>query len=173
VGTSRFYQMHLTIPGQMDVMGASIGLSGLVQIGFNRDIAWSHTVSTGKRFTLHELSLVPGQPTHYLVDGQPRAMQAKRVSYAVRGADGQLSEASQTVWYTHLGPILVMPRAGLNWTARNAYALQDANAGGLRSTETYLGLAQARSVADVQQALGNLGTSWVNTIAADRHGQAL
>jgi acyl-homoserine-lactone acylase len=37
VGTSRFYQMHLTIPGQMDVMGASIGWVSVVQIGFNKD----------------------------------------------------------------------------------------------------------------------------------------
>lgn len=173
VGTSRFYQMHLTIPGHMDVMGASIGWASVVQIGFNKDVAWSHTVSTGKRFTLHELALVPGQATHYLIDGKPEAMQSKTVRYAVRGADGQVQHKEHTVWNTRFGPVLVMPRAGLNWTAQVAYALKDANAGGLRSTDTYLNLARARSVADVQQALGNLGTAWVNTIAADRHGQAL
>ncbi|MGC4394611.1 penicillin acylase family protein [Hydrogenophaga sp. T2] len=172
VGPSRFYQMHLTVPGQFDVMGASIGLAALVQIGFNRDVAWSHTVSTGKRFTLHELALVPGQPTRYLLDGQPRDMVAKAVRYRVKGEDGQVSEKTHTVWNTHYGPVLAIPRAGLNWTAERAYALQDANAGGLRSTETYLGFARARSVDDLRQALGNLGTPWVNTIAADRHGQA-
>ncbi len=173
VGTSRFYQMHLTIPGQFDVMGASIGLSGVVQIGFNKDVAWSHTVSTGKRFTLHELTLEPGQPTQYLVDGQPRAMHPKTVTYRVKGADGQVATKTHTVWTTHFGPVLVMPRAGLNWTGQVAYTLKDANTGGLRSTETYLGFAQARSVADMEKALGNLGTSWVNTVAADRNGQVL
>jgi acyl-homoserine-lactone acylase len=173
VGTSRFYQMHLTIPGQMDVMGASIGWASVVQIGFNKDVAWSHTVSTGKRFTLHELALVPGQATHYLIDGKPEAMQSKTVRYAVRGADGQVQHKEHTAWHTRFGPVLVMPRAGLNWTAQVAYALKDANTGGLRSTDTYLNLARARNVADVQQALGNLGTAWVNTIAADRHGQAM
>lgn len=173
VGTSRFYQMHLTIPGQMDVMGASIGLSGVVQIGFNKDVAWSHTVSTGKRFTLHELALVPGQPTKYLVDNLLRSMQAKTVQYRVKGANGQVATKTHTVWNTHLGPVLVMPKAGLNWNGQVAYALQDANAGGLRSTETYLAFAKARRVEDLHQALGNLGTSWVNTIAADRHGHAL
>jgi acyl-homoserine-lactone acylase len=173
VGTSRFYQMHLTIPGQFDVMGASIGLSALVQIGFNKDVTWSHTVSTGKRFTLHELALVPGQPTQYLMDGQPRAMKSKTVTYRVKGADGQVTAKTHTIWTTHFGPVLVMPRAGLNWSAQAAYTLKDANAGGLRSTETYLGFAQARSVADMEKALGNLGTSWVNTLAADRHGQVM
>jgi acyl-homoserine-lactone acylase len=61
VGVNRFWQMHLTIPGKFDVMGASIGLP-LVQIGFNKDVAWSHTVSTGKRFTLHELHWCPANP---------------------------------------------------------------------------------------------------------------
>jgi acyl-homoserine-lactone acylase len=173
VGTSRFYQMHLTIPGQFDVMGASIGLSSVVQIGFNKDVAWSHTVSTGKRFTLHELALVPNQPTRYLVDGQPRDMTAKTVTYKVKGDDGQVTSKTHTVWTTHLGPVLAMPRAGLNWTGQVAYALQDANAGGLRATETYLGFAKATRVEDMRQALNNLGTSWVNTIAADRHGNTL
>lgn len=173
VGTSRFYQMHLTVPGQFDVMGASIGLSAVVQIGFNKDVAWSHTVSTGKRFTLHELALDAKDPTTYLVDGKAEKMRSKAVRYNVRQADGSLASQSQTVWTTRFGPVLVVPRAGLNWTAKTAYALQDANAGGLRSTETYLGFARARSVGDMRDALAGLGTSWVNTIAADRHGQAL
>ena len=173
VGTSRFYQMHLTIPGQFDVMGASIGLSSLVQIGFNKDVAWSHTVSTGKRFTLHELALVPGKPTQYLLDGQPRDIKAKTVTYKVKGDNGQLTDKTHTVWNSHFGPVLVMPRAGLNWSGQVAYTLQDANAGGLRSTETYLGFAKAQRVEDMEKALGNLGTSWVNTIAADRHGNTL
>ena len=42
----RFYEMHLTIPGQMDVMGVGIGTYSMVSIGFNKDVAWSHTVST-------------------------------------------------------------------------------------------------------------------------------
>ena len=173
VGTSRFYQMHLTVPGRMDVMGAAIGLTALVQIGFNKDVAWSHTVSTGKRFTLHELSLQAGDPTTYLVDGQPEKMRSQTVRYQVRGNDGQLVDKTLTLWHSRFGPIMVMPRAGLNWTDKVAYALQDANSGNLRGTETYLGFAQARSVQDLLKATQNLGTSWVNTIGVDRAGQAL
>ena len=56
-GPNRFYEMHLTIPGQMDVMGVGIGTYSMVSIGFNKDVAWSHTVSTGKRFTFYEVTL--------------------------------------------------------------------------------------------------------------------
>ena len=56
-GPNRFYEMHLTIPGQMDVMGVGIGTYSMVSIGFNKDVAWSPTVSTGKRFTFYEVPL--------------------------------------------------------------------------------------------------------------------
>ncbi len=172
-GVNRFWQMHLTVPGRMDVMGAATGHSPVVQIGFNKDVAWSHTVSTGKRFTLHELKLVAGDPTSYLVDGQPEKMRSRTVQIAVRGGDGQLTQKPLTLWSTRWGPLVVLPRAGLNWTPAVAYALQDANAGNARSTDTWLGFATATSTLDLRKALGNLGLPWVNTIAADRQGNAL
>lgn len=173
VGANRFWQLHATVPGQLDVMGASLGHTAIVQIGFNKDVAWSHTVSTGKRFTLHELQLVPGDPTRYLLDGQPRPMASRPVSITVRSADGSLQQRTQTLWSTHWGPLIVMPRAGLNWTAERAYALQDANTGNVRSTDAWLAINRARSLGEMRQALAGLGIPWVNTIAADRHGDAM
>lgn len=172
-GVNRFWQVHLTVPGEIDVMGVAIGTSAAVVIGFNNDVAWSHTVSTGKRFTLHELSLVPGDPTSYLVDGQPQKMRSRQVSRLVKGADGTFTVKLHTVWSTRWGPVIVLPRAGLAWTAQRAYALQDANSNNMRATETVLGFGTAKSVQDMQQALRGLGTAWVNTIAADRHGNAM
>lgn len=172
-GVNRFWQMHLTVPGELDVMGASIGLTALVQIGFNKDVAWSHTVSTGKRFTLHELTLSASDPTRYLVDGQPEAMTPKTVSIQSRAADGSLATRQHTVWMTRYGPVIALQRAGLNWTPRNAYALKDANSSNTRSGAAWLGFARATSVADMRTAMRGLGIPWVNTIAADRHGNAL
>lgn len=59
-GVQRFYEFHTTIPGKLDVMGAGQQGQPFVNIGFNKDVAWSHTVSTAKRFTLYQLSLVKG-----------------------------------------------------------------------------------------------------------------
>ena len=174
-GVNRFWQMHLTLPGRngFDVMGASVGHSPVVQIGFNRDVAWSHTVSTGKRFTLHELALKPGEPTTYLVDGQPEPMRARTLRIAVRQPDGTYAERTHTWWSTRWGPVVVVPRAGLNWTAAKAYALQDANTRNVRASDTWLGFSRATRVQDLQQSMRNLGLPWVNTVAADRHGQTL
>ena len=58
-GELRFWESHLMIPGEVNVYGAALtGLPG-VQIGFNDAIAWSHTVSSGHRFTLYRYDLDP------------------------------------------------------------------------------------------------------------------
>ena len=172
-GVNRFWQVHLTIPGSLDVMGVGIGSFPGVTIGFNKDVAWSHTVSTGKRFTLHELTLVAGDPTSYLVDGQPVKMTSRVVTAPVPGADGTMQTRSQTLWSTRWGPVVVIPRAGLNWTDKTAYALKDANLGNVRASETALGFGRARSVQEMREAMNNIGTPWVNTLAVDRQGNAM
>lgn len=172
-GPNRFYEMHLTIPGRMDVMGVGIGTYPMVSIGFNKDVAWSHTVSTGKRFTLYELALVPGEPTSYLVDGKPEKMVARQVKAQVRNPDGTLQTREQTVWTSRWGPLVVVPRAGLTWNGKSAYALRDANTGNTRMMDAALAFARASKVDDLHRAHASLGLPWVNTLAADRQGRAM
>ncbi len=69
-GSERWYELHLTIPGKLDAIGAALQGAPVVNIGFNRHVAFSHTVSTARRFTPYELELEAGDPSSYLVDGQ-------------------------------------------------------------------------------------------------------
>ena len=172
-GTNRFWQMHLTIPGQLDVMGATGGLSPVVSIGFNKDVAWTHTVSTGKRFTLYELKLDPADPTVYWVDGQPKKMVARTVVLPDASTGGSGAPAQHTFYATDWGPVISLPRAGLGWTAQKAYAIRDANTLNVRSAESWMKMALARNVAELRAAMGNQGMPWINTIAADRDGNAM
>ncbi len=172
-GVNRFWQMHLTIPKKLDVMGAAIGHFPLVQIGFNRDVAWTHTVSASVRFTIHELELVPGDPTQYMLDGRRTAMTPHTVRYRVRNGEGELATRERTVWTTQFGPVIEIDDAGLGWGTSHAYALKDANARNLRAFDIWLGLNRAEDVGDMRTALGFLGVPWVNTMAADRNGDAL
>lgn len=172
-GTNRFWEMHLTIPGQLDVMGATGGLSPVVSIGFNKDVAWTHTVSTGKRFTLYELKLDPSDPTVYWVDGQPRRMIATTVVLPAASTGGTGEPARHVFYTTDWGPVISLPRAGLGWTMQRAYALRDANTLNVRSAESWMKMARARNVAELREAMGNQGMPWINTIAADRDGNAM
>jgi acyl-homoserine-lactone acylase len=171
-GNNRFWQVHLTIPGALDVMGVSGNMSPLVVIGFNHDVAWTHTVSTGKRFTLYELKLDPADPTVYLVDGERRQMTSKTVALPADASVGA-SAISKVFYSSEWGPIISIPRAGLGWTSAHAYALRDANSLNPRAGDAWMRMARARDVAELRAAMGNQGIPWVNTIAADRNGDAM
>jgi len=108
-----------------------------------------------------------------LVDGQPLKMTSRQIGIEARAADGGLQRKTQTVWATRWGPVVVLPRAGLNWTASTACTLQDANVGNVRATDTALGFGRAHSVQEMHAAMRNLGTPWVNTLAVDRAGNAM
>ena len=166
-GSQRFYQSHLTIPGKLDVAGASLFGVPLVLIGHTRTLAWSHTVSTARRFTPFEVKLVPGDPTAYLYDGQVRRMQAERVSVEGFG--------TRTLYSTHHGPVFVS-LLGLPlfpWTPATATALGDANATNFRYLNHFFEVNRAGSVRDLDAILRLYqGIPWVNTIAADSRGQA-
>jgi acyl-homoserine-lactone acylase len=175
VDTERFYQAQLTIPGRFNVSGASLFGVPLVLIGHNSDIAWSHTVSTAFRFTPYQLTLVPGDPTSYLVDGTPTKMQQRSVKVTVKNAAGKLTTVAHTTYWTRYGPvfnsILGIP---LPWTAATAFTIRDANADNFRVFNHFLETDRATSVAAELAILKRYeGIPWVNTIVADRAGHAM
>ncbi|WP_227496615.1 penicillin acylase family protein [Massilia litorea] len=172
----RFYQAHLTVPGDYDAMGVIIGGIPAIVIGFNRDIAWSHTVTTALHFTTFRLALDPADAsgTTYLYDGAPVKMRAKTVSVDLLQADGTLSKRSKTFWFSQQGAVIVKPEAGMTWTASNAYVLADPNRNNTRMLEQWLGIGRASNVQAIKSSLDKtVGLPWVNTLAADRDGSVL
>lgn len=168
-GPERFWEFQVTIPGKLDVIGGSLLGLPIINIGHTRGVAWSHTVSTAYRFTPFELTLVPGDPTSYLVDGKPEKMTTQTVKVPL--PDGQ--EASHTFYFSRYGPIMAFADAFMFWTPLNAYALGDANADNLRILDTFLAMNRAQSVEDIRKAQQRWqAIPWVNTIAADRAGNA-
>jgi acyl-homoserine-lactone acylase len=171
-GIERFYAVHLTIPGRYDVMGASIYGFPLVNIGFNRNIAWSHTVSTARRFVLRELAIVPTKPTSYVYDGKVVDMKPETVTVDVRQADGSVLPSSHTFWMTQFGPVLV-PAAVAAWSPVRAYVLTDINLENARAFRQYREMGTARNMTEFAAVLRrHAGLPWVNTIAADSAGNA-
>jgi acyl-homoserine-lactone acylase len=172
-GPDRFYQMHLTIPGKLDVMGGSLAGVPVVNIGFNNRVAWSHTVSTAFRFTIFELKLVAGDPTSYWFDGEKRKMTSKTATVQVLQPDGSLKNISRTLWRTHFGQMITSDALRMVWGTTFAYTIRDANAENSRFIEQWWRINQAKSVAGIKRALEqNVAVPWVNTIAADAAGNA-
>lgn len=171
-GSSRFHMAHLTIPGEYDVMGVGLVSTPFLVIGFNKDVAWSHTVSTALRFTLYELTLDPDNPLAYRYGDEMRKLTPRTVTIEVRQPDGSIVSEQRTTYDSHFGPML--EDEGLPWTRERAYAIRDSNLDNNRALEQYLKLGRAKTVEEMVNALEtSQGVAWVNTIAADRHGKAL
>ncbi|KRP66765.1 acylase [Pseudomonas orientalis] len=173
VGGMRFYQMHLTIPGQLDVMGAALPGLPVVNIGFNQHVAWTHTVDTSKHFTLYRLTLDPKDSTRYLLDGKSLPLDKTTLTVQAKQADGSLKDVAHTVYSSQFGPIVQWP-GKLDWDSHYAYSLRDANLGNDRVLQQWYAMNRAGSLDELQSSVHTLqGIPWVNTLAADDQGQSL
>ncbi|MDG4859737.1 penicillin acylase family protein [Streptomyces sp. T-3] len=165
-GNSRFYQVQLTIPGTLDVAGAGLAGTPVVEIGHNKSLAWTHTASNAQHASLYQLKLTPGDPTSYLVDGKAEPMKRRTVPVTVRGKDGKPTTVHRTQYTSRFGPLL-----SSGWTSKTAYAIRDANADNLRSMNTWLAMGKADDLAQLRAAQDTYqGIPWVYTFAADTSG---
>jgi len=173
VGGMRFYQMHLTIPGKLDVMGAALPGLPMINIGFNQHLAWTHTVDSSKHFTLYRLQLDPKDPTRYLLDGKSLPLDKQTVTVQVKQADGQVVPVSRDVYSSQFGPIVQWP-GKLDWDHQYAYSLRDANLDNDRVLTQWYAMNQASSLKALQDSVHKIqGIPWVNTLAVDDKGQTL
>lgn len=178
-GVQRFYEFHLTMPGELDVMGVGQQGQPFPNIGFNKDVAWSHTVSTAKRFTLYQLSLVNGNPMKYNYknsDGVIEQRDIEQVPVTIQLPDNQT--LIRPIYLSQYGPMLA---ANLlngqlpTWGGNNlAFTIRDAASENPRALNQWRSMNQAKSVEDlVDRMQDTLGLGFVNTIATDRYGKAL
>ncbi|MEB0046786.1 MULTISPECIES: acylase [unclassified Pseudomonas] len=173
VGGMRFYQMHLTIPGKLDVMGAALPGLPMINIGFNQHVAWTHTVDTSKHFTLYRLQLDPKDSTRYLLDGKSLPLDKQTLTVDVKQPDGQIRSVSHVVFSSQFGPIVQWP-GKLDWDTHYAYSLRDANLENDRVLQQWYAMNRAESLKDLQSSVQRIqGIPWVNTLAADDQGQTL
>lgn len=169
-GPARFHMIHTTIPGVVNTMGASLLAGNFIAIGFNENIAWTHTVSTAMRFTLYELELNPNDPMQYRYGEAFRDIEPHEVAVPIWQGDGGTRKKQRTIHMTHYGPVLISEQ--LPWTGEKVYAIRDAILDNDAAMPTYEALQTATSVADIEAAISKQGIFFVNTIAADHHGKA-
>lgn len=171
-GELRFFESHITVPGVINSYGVSLLGSAVSNIGFNENVAWTHTVSSASRMTFYRLSLSNQDPTQYRYNGRLRQMESEEYTIQVRGEDGTISPLSRTLWRTHWGPIVSTEEVG--WGNRVAISFRDANAANTALIPQFLGMGNAENLADFEEVHRSVhGIPWVNTIASDSEGNAL
>jgi len=178
-GVQRFYEFHLTLPGELDVMGSAQQGQPFINIGFNKDVAWSHTVSTAKRFTLYQLSLVNGNPMKYNYQNSEGVFEQRdieQIDVTIQLPNNQT--LVRPIYLSQYGPMLNVKALNgqlPNWGDNNlAYTIRDAASENPRALNQWRSMNKATSVEDlVDRMQDTLGLGFVNTIATDRYGKAL
>jgi len=177
-GDGSFYQVRLTLPGEYDVAGAALQGLPWVGIGFNSDLAWTHTTSFATRFTLYELELNPLDLMQYRYDGEWRDITTEEVAIQAQLEDGLLEERTHTFYRSHFGPIVNLKEISplfRTWPLANGsvLALRDANTSRAGAFfEQYRRMGQAEDMDDFTEALKSIATPVFHTLAADRDGEA-
>lgn len=97
-------EAEYTMPG-VHVYGAAVIGAPVIQIGFNDNLGWSHTVNTQDGEDLYELTL---SGNGYLFDGRVRPFDESIHVIKVRSTDGSMVD--DTVHYRHSaqGPVVTM-----------------------------------------------------------------
>jgi len=158
---SIWYEVHVVVPGTLDVYGVTIPGSPGVVIGFTRDVAWSLT-NTGADVLDYYRETVDDQqhPRRYLLDENWKELERREEVY--RGKGGQVLRVD-TVLYSHRGPLQRMNRewVSMRWTVNEPSDLVTAffDAQRARSAAEFLDVFARDYFAPAQ-----------NVIVADRSG---
>jgi acyl-homoserine-lactone acylase len=173
-GNLRFWQFHITIPDHLNVMGGSLtGVPGVVNIGFNENVAWTHTFSSAEHFVIYQLTLNPGDPAQMsqVIDGTIRLITAKEIVIDVAVAPGQTIKLAKMTYATHHGPMVVVP-GNFEWgPGGNAFAIKDANLGNVDIIDHWLAMNLAGNIDEFKQAFKDFdGVIFNNTMSADSEG---
>ncbi len=177
-GSGRWYEIHLTIPGVYDAAGAALQGLPWVGIGFNSDVAWTHTVSQASRFTFYLLDLDPSNPLRYRYDDGSRDITSDTIQIQVKHDDGTMETRSHTFYSSHYGLIVNLASFSTlldGWPMVNGkiLAMRDANLlTPLRSATQWIAVGESRNLDELTAALHSIGNPVFHTLAADRNGEA-
>ena len=158
---SIWYEVHMVVPGKLDVYGVTIPGAVSVVIGFNRHVAWTFT-NVGADVMDYYLETVDtkASPKNYRLDGAWKPLELREEVY--RGANGAVIR-TDTVRYTHRGPLANVGGRWLSirWTVLESKRDPEAFAMATTSTSAMQMLDSAAAVYDAPAQ---------NMLAADQAG---
>ena len=157
---SIWYEMHIVVPGRLDVAGVGFpGVPGVI-IGFNRDVAWTFT-NTGSDVNDYYNEVVDDsvRPSRYRLDGTWRSLEKRVESY--RDKRGAVIR-TDTLYFTHRGP---MTKQGGKWVSMRWTAYEPSS-----EEDNFLKASHARNASQWLDAMSSFAVPTQNGLVADRSG---
>ena len=161
-GFFTWFEAHLNAPGFFAYGVSLVGLPNL-NIAFNQNLGWTHTVNTIDASDRYELTVKEGG---YLLDGSTIPFEKKYVTLKVLQYDGSMQEQRDTFNYSKQGPVIGEKNG-------NAYAVRIAGLGNLYYEEQCHKMAKAKNFTEFKTALKMMQLPMFNVVYADREGNIM
>jgi len=158
-----FQEVQITVPGKINVSGATLVGFPVVGIGFNDFLGWSHTINQRTPDTVYQLTLDPSDHSHYLYEGQSLSFGARSITIRVKRQSG-LTTIHKTLLTSHYGPVFRL-------SGDKALALKSADLEDVDFLTQWNLMGKARSLQDFRAALNLQALPLFNIGYADRDGQ--
>jgi len=158
---SIWYEVHLVVPGRLDVYGVTIPGSPAIVIGFNRDVAWTFTNTGADVMDFYRETVDDSaNPKQYRLDGAWKPLTLRIERY--RDQHGNVIH-TDTIRYTHRGP---MTREHGNWVSMRWTVLEPSD-----ELQALTDAAHARSAAELEDGMARSFIAPAqNMLVADRSG---
>ncbi|MCH9015062.1 MAG: penicillin acylase family protein [Gemmatimonadetes bacterium] len=157
---SIWYEVHVVVPGELDVYGATFPGAPFIIVGFNRDVAWSFTNTGADVMDFYRERLDdPETPTSYRLDGEWVSLESRVEEYS---GTGQEVLEIDTLYRNHRGPIVQLGDTVLSmrWTVLESP----------RTSSTFSALGSSGSVAEWIAVMNEHDAPPQNGAVADRWG---
>ena len=158
---SIWYEVHLVVPGKLDVYGVTIPGAPAVIIGFNRDISWTFTNTGADVMDFYRETVDDSaNPKQYKLDGQWLPLITRIEQYR-----DQASKVihTDTMRYTHRGP---MTHEHGQWISMRWTVLEPSN-----ELQALYDASHAHNTHEFQDAIArNFLSPAQNMLVADRSG---
>ncbi|HEX8335064.1 MAG TPA: acylase, partial [Segetibacter sp.] len=157
-----FFEAHLNAPG-FNAYGTSLlGQPGL-NIAFNENLGWTHTVNTIDASDRYELTLQDGG---YLLDGKTEPFEKRTVTLKVRQPNGSSVEKVQELLTSKHGAVMGQKNG-------KAYAVRVAGLDNAFQAKQYHLMAKAKNYKEFEAAIRMMQNPMFNIIYADKAGNIL
>jgi acyl-homoserine-lactone acylase len=157
-----WYEAQITAP-LLDAYGASLVGIPVLNIAFNDNLGWTHTVNTHDGWDAYQLELAGDG---YRFDGKVRSFETKTVSLQVKQQDGTLREEPLVVKSSIHGPV-VSEKDG-KVTALRVVGLDQPGV-----LKQWWDMARSQNLTEFEKALQRLQLPMFTVMYADRKGHIM
>jgi acyl-homoserine-lactone acylase len=157
-----FFEAHLNAPGFSAYGTSLLGQSNL-NIAFNNNLGWTHTVNTIDASDRYELTL---QQDGYLLDGATLPFEKRTVTLKVRQPNGSTKDKVLELRNSKHGPVMGEKNG-------KAYAVRIAGLENAFQGKQYHQMAKAKNYKEFEAAIRMMQNPMFNIIYADKDGNIM